>query len=169
MARASLFLAVILTALALVPVGAHLMSLDAKMAMPKEPYFVAQQAYNGWSWAGVVLFAAVFMNFTSAFVTRSCLGRSRLFSAAGLLMASTLAVFFTWTFPANEATGNWTSAPENWRHLRIQWEYSHAVNAALTFAALLCSAGGALLPDASFSRSRSKIGEGRPETQRSAA
>jgi hypothetical protein len=47
-----------------------------------------------------------------------------------------LAVFFTWTYPANQATGNWTVAPENWRELRRHWEYAHATNALLTFLAL---------------------------------
>ncbi len=63
---------------------------------------------------------------------------------AGLLIAATLALFFVWTYPANQATGNWTSAPENWEQLRTQWEYSHAANAALTFVALLCAVGAAL-------------------------
>lgn len=38
--------------------------------------------------------------------------------------------------PANQATANWTVAPDNWRALRMQREYSHAVNAVLTFLAL---------------------------------
>ena len=52
-----------------------------------------------------------------------------------------MAVFFLWTYPANQATGNWTSVPENWEQLRTEWEYSHAANAAITFLALLCSVG----------------------------
>ncbi len=31
------------------------------------------------------------------------------------------------------------TAPANWADLRAQWEYSHAVNAVVTFAALCCS------------------------------
>jgi hypothetical protein len=140
--RASQFLAIVFTALALVPGGAHLMSLPAKIAMPAEPYFVAQQVYRGWAWAGVAIFLAIFANFLSAFFT-SGNGR-RLSMAAGVIVATTLGVFFAWTYPANQATGNWTSVPENWERLRTQWEYSHAANAVLTFAALLCSAGAAL-------------------------
>jgi hypothetical protein len=49
---------------------------------------------------------------------------------------ATLAIFFTWTWPANQATSNWTAVPENWRELRTQWEYAHAANAVLTFLAL---------------------------------
>lgn len=55
-----------------------------------------------------------------------------------LLMAGSLAIFFVWTFPANQATANWTTVPENWEQLRAQWEYTHAAGAVLTFGALCC-------------------------------
>jgi hypothetical protein len=54
-------------------------------------------------------------------------------------MAGTLAIFFAWTYPANQATADWTAIPADWAELRRQWEYSHATNAILTFLAL-CSA-----------------------------
>jgi hypothetical protein len=43
-----------------------------------------------------------------------------------------------WTFPANQATANWTDMPDNWSELRRQWEYSHAANAVVMLIAL-CS------------------------------
>src|SRR5206468_11285326 len=55
-----------------------------------------------------------------------------------LLIAANLAIFFVWTFPTNQATNNWTVVPNNWNKLRIQWEFSHAANAMVTFAALVC-------------------------------
>ena len=55
-----------------------------------------------------------------------------------MLVALNLLVFFTWTYPANLATENWTRMPADWEALRRQWEYSHAVNAGVTFLAL-CS------------------------------
>jgi hypothetical protein len=140
-AKASQFLAVILTALALLPGGAHLMALPAKIAMPEDPYFVVQQIYRGWALAGAVIFLAIFANVLAALLARDSPRKWRLFGAAAALIAATLAIFFAWTFPANQATGNWTSAPENWEQLRTEWEYSHAVNAMITFVALLCSAG----------------------------
>jgi hypothetical protein len=142
--KTSQFLAVVLTALALLPGGAHLMAFYAKIAMPEQPYFVVQQIYRGWAWAGAVIFLAIFANFLAALLTRESPRKWRLFGASAALIAATLAVFFVWTFPANQATGNWTSAPENWEQLRIQWEYSHAANAAITFLALLCSIGAAV-------------------------
>ena len=140
--KASEFLAIVLTALALVPGGAHLMSLPAKIAMPQEPYFIAQQVYRGWAWAGIVIFLAIFANFAAAFFASG--NRRRLYIAAGTIVAATLAVFFIWTYPTNQGTGNWTSVPENWERLRTQWEYSHAVNAMLTLLALLCSVGAVI-------------------------
>jgi hypothetical protein len=38
------------------------------------------------------------------------------------------------TYPINRATDNWTVLPEAFEVARRQWEYSHAVNAVLTFA-----------------------------------
>ncbi|WP_119301204.1 DUF1772 domain-containing protein [Dongia deserti] len=138
------FVATILTALALVPAGAHLIELPAKIDMPEQPYFVVQQIYRGWALFGVVILAAMFANFASAFLARRNARQFWLSMTAGLLIAAMLAIFFAWTFPANQATANWTSAPEDWEQLRTQWEYSHAVNAFVTFAALLCAVGAAL-------------------------
>lgn len=142
--RVCQFLAIIFTALAFVPVGAHLMELPAKIDMPEEPYFVVQQIYRGWALAGVVIFAAIFANLASALVARHNPRQFWLSLAAALLIAATLVIFFAWTYPANQATGNWTSTPMDWKRLRSEWEYSHAVNALVTFAALLCSVAAAL-------------------------
>ena len=53
------FAAVIFTALALVPGGAHVLSLANKIGLAAEPYFVAQGIYRGWALLGIVLFAAI--------------------------------------------------------------------------------------------------------------
>ena len=58
--------------------------------------------------------------------------------ASFLLIAANLAIFFVWTFPTNQATNNWTVVPNNWNKLRFQWEYSHAADPMVTFAALVC-------------------------------
>jgi len=83
-----------------------------------------------------VLFAALAADLARVFVQRHCGYPFALALLAFLLMAGSLAVFFTWTFPANQVTANWTVAPENWQDLRRQWEYSHAANALLTFLSL---------------------------------
>ena len=132
------FLAIMLTALELVPSGAHLAALPNKMAMAQAAYFVAQQIYAGWALFGIVLFGALAANLAHTIVLRR-LGRSFGYALASfLLIAANLAIFFVWTFPTNQATNNWTVVPNKWNELRVQWEYSHAANAVVTFAALVC-------------------------------
>jgi hypothetical protein len=55
--------------------------------------------------------------------------------AAALLLMADLA-----TYPADLTTRNWTELPldGSWQTLRLQWEYSHAVNAGLTLLAFIC-------------------------------
>jgi hypothetical protein len=50
-----------------------------------------------------------------------------------------LAVIVIWsfTFPANKQTANWTTLPSDWEQLRVRWEYSHAASAVLTLLALV--------------------------------
>ena len=114
------FLAIILTALALVPSGAHLAALPNKMVMAQAAYFIAQQVYAGWALFGIVLFGALAVNLAHTIVLRR-LGRSFSFALASfLLIAASLAIFFIWTFPTNQATNNWTVVPKNWNALRIR-------------------------------------------------
>ena len=132
------FLAIVLTVLALVPSGAHFAALPNKMAMEQTDYFLAQQVYNGWALFGIVLFGALVANLAHTIVLRR-LGRSCGYALASLLfIAASLVIFLVWTFPTNQATSNWTVVPKNWNELRSQWEYSHATNALVTFAALVC-------------------------------
>ena len=131
------FLAVLLTALAFVPAGAHLFELPNKIGLPRDAYFVAQGLYRGWALFGLVWFGALAANLGLAVALRRRRARAaRLALAAGLLVVLSLGVFFVWTYPANLATENWTRAPADWEALRLQWEYSHAANAGLTFLAL---------------------------------
>ena len=113
------FLAIMLTALALVPSGTHLAALN-KMAMAQAAYFIAQQIYAGWALFGIVLFGALAANLAHTIVLCR-LGRSFGYALASfLLIAANLATFFVWTFPANQATNNWTVVPNNWNKLRFQ-------------------------------------------------
>jgi len=82
---------------------------------------------------GIVLVAALAANLALVVVQRHWTGPFVFSLLALLLLAGSLAVFFTWTYPAIQITANWAMAPENWQDLRRQWEYSHAVNALLTF------------------------------------
>ncbi|MGE4247951.1 MAG: hypothetical protein AB7F09_01080 [Parvibaculaceae bacterium] len=123
--------------LALVPAGAHLFSLLNKMRLDKTGYLVAQRAYDGWSLFGIVIAGALLSTLTLAFVLYRIGEPALLALLAFLCLAATQAVFWTYTFPANRATENWTKLPDNWEVLRATWEYSHAASALLTFAAFL--------------------------------
>jgi hypothetical protein len=133
------FAAVVLTALALIPGGAHAFSLLNKINLGAEQYFIVQNIYRGWALFGFVLFGALLANLALALMLLRRGGAPfKLATLAFCCVALTLAIFFVWTYPANEATSNWTTVPGNWEQLREHWEYSHAVNACVTFVAL-CS------------------------------
>jgi uncharacterized membrane protein len=138
------FLAIMFTAIALVPGGAHVLALPAKIELPEQPYFTVQQIYRGWAWLGIAIAAAILANLASALLARGQPRPLGLSLAACLLIVGTLVIFFVWTYPANQVTGNWTTVPDNWEQLRAQWEYSHAANAGITFVALVCSVLAAL-------------------------
>jgi ribose/xylose/arabinose/galactoside ABC-type transport system permease subunit len=131
--KAVIFLAVVLSALALIPYGAHLFSLPNKIGMTREQYFVAQSAYDGWALLSVILIPAMLVNVALALMLRGEEGFG-LAVAGCIVMVATLAVFFAFTYPANVATQNWKVAPSDWAELRHRWEYSHAANAGLIFA-----------------------------------
>jgi len=128
------FFALVSTALALVPYGAHLFSLPNKIGMSEEHYFIAQRAYDNWALVSLILFPAMLFNIVLAVLLRAEPLAFYLAVAGCLAMIATLPIFFAFTYPGNAATQNWTIVPDNWEYLRTRWEYSHAVNAILTFA-----------------------------------
>jgi hypothetical protein len=130
------FCAIVLTALALVPAGAHFFELPNKIALDQQAYFTVQSIYRGWALFGFVLFGALFANLALALLLAFRRRPYVLPLLAFGLIAATLAIFFIWTYPANQATSNWTLPTPNWTTLRVHWEYAHAVNAILTFIAL---------------------------------
>jgi hypothetical protein len=144
--RAVSFLALVFTALAMVPYGAHLFALPNKIGMTREQYFIAQSVYNGWAMLGLILIPAMLLNVALAYLLRGE-GAAFLLAVGGCIcMAATLAIFLIWTQPTNAATRNWTSAPANWTELRRQWEYSHAANAGVIFMSFCLIAFGATVP-----------------------
>ena len=59
-------LTVILTAVALIPGGAHIAELPNKLALVRDQYFIVQQIYRGWALSGVVIIAAFIANLALA-------------------------------------------------------------------------------------------------------
>jgi hypothetical protein len=129
--------ATLLTALALAPGLAHAFELPAKIHMSEADYFTVQRIYRGWALLGGVLLLALIADAAFAFSLRGEGAAFALATAGTVVLAATLAIFFAFTQPANAATRNWSVATADWATLRVRWEYSHAVNAGLTFLALV--------------------------------
>ena len=141
-----LYLTLLLTTIVLAAGFAHVFALPNKIGLPRDDYFTVQQIYSGWALLGIPLVGALISGIVLTITAR---GQSLVFPLALLAVLCIglgLAVFFALTFPANQATANWTTIPENWESLRTRWEYGHLISAilyfiawnALAFAALRC-------------------------------
>ena len=131
------FISLLFTGLAMAPAFAHLASLPNKIGLPRDEYFVVQQIYRGWALLGVVVFAALISTLVLTFMLRKRQKRFKLALVAFLCIVGTQILFWTFTFPANQQTVDWTVAPADWTALRTQWEYSHAASAVLNVAAFI--------------------------------
>ncbi|MEJ2625226.1 MAG: DUF1772 domain-containing protein [Pseudolabrys sp.] len=134
MLRVTQFIAMVLTALSLVPLGAHLAELPNKINLAQSDYFIAHNVYRGWDLFGVVMIGAVAANLVLAVLLRGHRSALGLVLVNLTCLVGTLTIFFSFTYPANQATDNWTAIPADWQSLRLQWELSHAVNAVIAFA-----------------------------------
>jgi hypothetical protein len=129
-------LAVLFTAVAMAAGFAHLLELPNKISLEREEYLTVQQLYRGWALLGFVVVGALVITGIVALMVRARTTEFYLTLVAALCIALSLAIFFLFTYPANQQTQNWTILPDNWETLRRQWEYSHAVAAILYFVAL---------------------------------
>jgi hypothetical protein len=133
----ALFISLLFTSLAMAAGFAHVFALPNKIRLIAEDYLIVQQIYRGWSLLGIVVLGALFSTLILTFMAR---GDSRLFRRsliAFLCILGAQIIFWTFTYPANQQTRNWTILPDNWLQLRNQWEYSHAAGAALDLVALI--------------------------------
>lgn len=134
------FTALLFAALALGPALAHLLELPNKIDLTREDYLTIQQIYRGWALLGIVVFGALLSTLAYAIAARRRRGEFLPALIAFFCIVGTQVVFWTFTYPANQATANWTLLPDSWRMLRTQWEYSHAASAALNLAAFVALA-----------------------------
>jgi ABC-type cobalamin transport system permease subunit len=100
-------------------------------------YLIVQQIYRGWALLGTVVIGALLSTLALTIMVRKPTKTFVLILVAFLCMAGTQVLFWTFTFPANQQTHNWTVFPENWLALRQQWEYSHAASAGLNLVAFV--------------------------------
>ena len=134
---AAKFFSLLFAALALAPALAHLLELPNKIGLSRDDYLTVQQIYRGWALLGFVVAGALLSTLVLTIMLRN---RPKVFAltlVAFVCILGTQVVFWTFTFPANQQTSNWTVLPENWMALRTQWEYSHAASAVLNLVALM--------------------------------
>ena len=124
-------------ALVLAPALAHLLELPNKIGLSREEYLVVQQIYRGWQFLGIVIYGALLSTLALAIMVRRQPKEFGLTLAAFLCLLAAHALFWIYTFPANQATLYWTVLPDNWMALRAQWEYSHAAGAVLNLIAFI--------------------------------
>jgi len=130
------FIALLATALALGAALAHALELPNKINLPEREYFIIQQVYRGWNQLAYLLViqlismlaVAVFSWYKPRVLWPTL--------AAILCLLCAQALFWTFTYPANVATDNWTAIPADWDSLRTRWEYSHALGAAFQVLAM---------------------------------
>ena len=128
---------IVMVALCLVPAGAHFFELAIKMTLSPAAYMTVQKIYAGWSFFGIPIITAILLTLVHTFMVLSDRSVFKLSLSAALCLAATQVIFWMFTYPINVASNNWTVTPESFEAARRQWEYSHAVNAVLTFVAFV--------------------------------
>lgn len=141
------FISLLFTALTLAPAMAHLLELPHKIPLSREDYLTVQQIYRGWSLLGIVVIGALLSTLLLTILVRKQRSAFVLTLIALLCLVAAHVVFWIYTYPANQATSNWTVLPSNWQDLRRQWEYSHATGAGLNLGALMALIAGVLARD----------------------
>lgn len=130
-------LAIVVVAICLVPAGAHFFEMGNKLALPPAEYMVVQQIYRGWAFFGIAVFAALALTLGHTIMVWRVPAARWPSLLSFLAIAATQAIFWTYTYPMNALTRNWTVMPADLESARRQWEFSHAVNAGITLAALV--------------------------------
>jgi predicted ABC-type exoprotein transport system permease subunit len=101
-------LAVISVAVCLIPAGAHFFELANKMYLSMPEYMTTQKIYAGWSFFGVAIIAAILFTLTHTLMIRAERAAFFLSLTALLCLGATQVIFWTFTYPMNVATNNWT-------------------------------------------------------------
>ncbi|HOY17613.1 MAG TPA: DUF1772 domain-containing protein [Haliscomenobacter sp.] len=128
------FIAMLFTAITLSALMTHLLELRVKINLSKDSYQTVQAIYSGWQWLGIFEIGAILLTLIWVMIDRKASNIYPLLLSALVCFIISIVIFFTYTFPTNQATDNWTNLPGNWDELRKTWEYSHAIRAILSLA-----------------------------------
>lgn len=142
--RVVLFVSLILTALTLAPLYAHILEWPGKMALSGADWLELQHTlYGGYAISGAVTeMLGLLSTLLLAFVVRHRRGHFVLALIAALCYLGMLVVFALGNNPINTQIASWTGStlPANWSQIRDAWQSFHALSAGLAAVAL-----GALL------------------------
>lgn len=130
------FVALLATALAMGAALAHALELPNKIELSADNYLIVQTAYRGWSLLAFLLVIEVAAMLWLAVRYRTV---PRVFwptVVALACVAAAQAIFWIWTYPANQVTENWTVLADNFETVRAQWEYSHLAGAVCQVLAM---------------------------------
>lgn len=130
------FIVLLATALALGGALAHALELPNKIGMSREDYFIVQRAYDGWNRLAYVLVVELAGVLALIWLYRAEPRVLWLALTALVCLFAAQAIFWIWTFPANQATFNWRTQPDDWERLRRDWEYSHLVGGLFQLLAM---------------------------------
>ena len=130
------FLALLASALAFGAALAHALELPNKIGLSRDDYFIVQKAYAGWDRLAYLLLVQLLSLVGLAVLSWHRPQVLWLVVVTLLCLFAAQAVFWIYTYPANVATQNWTTIPDNWQMLRRQWEYSHLAGALFQLVGL---------------------------------
>jgi hypothetical protein len=142
--RVARFLSILLIAVSLGFALAHLCAMPNKLELYSRDYLVVQRIYRGWGWFAIPILGAIVTTYVVIRVQHPRPGTIRYSLIALLFLLLAQLDFWTFTYPVNLATHDWTIVPDNWLQLRHRWEYSHAAGAVLMLAALMAAIASAL-------------------------
>lgn len=142
--RIALAIALLSTAIALGGALAHLFELPNKIGLSRDDYFIVQGIYHGWQLLGFLLLVQLLSIITVVVLSKHERDVRVLSVIALICLVAAQVLFWTFTYPANVATDNWTRIPANWETLRSNWEYSHAAGAIFQLAGMIALIGAVI-------------------------
>lgn len=129
--------AIVLLAITLLPAAAHLFELPNKLTLAPRDYLIAQSSYRGWALFGFVIAGAIAVSALHAYLVRANPLALRWSLVALACLAGAQIIFWSFTYPMNVLTDNWTALPADLEAARRQWEFSHAAASVFDFGALV--------------------------------
>ena len=81
-----------------------------------------QQIYAGWAYFGIAVVLALMTTLAHTIAVRRNRIAAVLSFASFVTLTGTQAIFWTWTYPVNVATQNWTRMPPVFEAARRHWE-----------------------------------------------